>query len=297
MDAIETADRVSATVDDAARKWGPAVLRITAALLWLSNVSWKVPPDFGRKGSSCRGLCGYIEAGIQHPVIPGSAWVFEHIVSPNLTAFGWITIVVEVMLAAALLSGRFLRTAAIVGIAQSFAIMTAVANANGEWYWSYLLMMALHLAVLVTLPSAEPVAARTTAWVVTIYGALVAVVHAGAGFGGDGNSSWTLFGGRTGLPDDFGRNVFPGSIASGILLLALGLAAFAVSKLRAELQHVVGWVLTGFGALLMATVGSDGLLIGLGSRSSTSVLIIALGLALGFERRDHGPDTGCSTLD
>lgn len=72
----------------------------------------------------------------------------ENVVSPNLAAFGYLTLVTEFLLAVLLLSGALTRLAALVGIAQSIAIGLTVANAEGEWYWSYLLMAALHVAVL-----------------------------------------------------------------------------------------------------------------------------------------------------
>lgn len=128
----------------------PLVLRITAGLLWLSNVSWKVPPNFGDSGDSCSGLCGYVESGIEHPVAPGYPWVLENLVQPNFTAFGWTVLIAEFLLAALLLSGTFTRAAALVGLIQSAAIGLSVANAPDEWYWAYLLMMVLHLAVFAT---------------------------------------------------------------------------------------------------------------------------------------------------
>ncbi len=89
-----------------------------------------------------------VEAGVNDAVIPPWGWVLENIVSPNLAVFGYVTLVTEFLLAVLLLSGTLTRLAALVGIAQSVAIGLSVANAEGEWYWSYLLMAALHLAVL-----------------------------------------------------------------------------------------------------------------------------------------------------
>ncbi|MGH2705449.1 MAG: DoxX family protein [Actinomycetota bacterium] len=127
------------------RRVGPAVVRITAGLLWFVNVDWKVPPDFGRAAG--RGLARFVQLGIDHPVLPPYSWFLEHVVLPNLTAFGWLTLLIESSLAALLISGAFTRLAAIGGAAQSAAIALTVMNAPGEWYWSYLLMMAVHLAV------------------------------------------------------------------------------------------------------------------------------------------------------
>ena len=147
MNRTYVTDRVTSVVDGIASRLGPRVLRWTAALLWLGNLSWKRPPDFGRSSSGCGALCGYVQAGIDHPVLPGSAWLFEHAVSPHLWAFGWFTILGEGTVAVLLLSGRFRRTAGVAGILLSIGILAAVANAPGEWYWSYVLMIALHLAV------------------------------------------------------------------------------------------------------------------------------------------------------
>jgi len=125
----------------------PLVLRLTAGLLWLSNVGWKAPPNLGESAEGCRGLCGFVQAGIDHPVAPGYPWVLEHVVRPNLAAFGWGVLIVEFLLAAMLLSGTLTRLAAVIGFAQSVAIGLSVANAPGEWYWSYALMAGLHLAL------------------------------------------------------------------------------------------------------------------------------------------------------
>ncbi len=125
----------------------PLVIRLTAGLLWLSNVGWKVPPNFGKSGNSCGGLCGYVQDGIDHGVVPGWSWLMENLVLPNLTLFGYATLFLEFTLAVLLLTGTFTRAAAVGGFLQSIAIGLSVANTSGEWYWSYLLMAALHVAV------------------------------------------------------------------------------------------------------------------------------------------------------
>lgn len=140
-------DQLEAQRTSRTERWAPAVLRVTAGLLWLSNVGWKTPPNFGRSADSCRGLCGFVQSGVEDAVIPPWGWVLDNIISPNLAAFGYLTLVMEFLLAVLLLSGTLTRAAAVVGFAQSVAIGLTVANASGEWYWSYLLMAALHIAV------------------------------------------------------------------------------------------------------------------------------------------------------
>lgn len=273
-------DGFAGRVDEHTSRWGPTALRYTAALLWLSNVGWKVPTAFGDSGTSCKGLCGYVQDGIANPVLPGSAWLFDTVVRPNLVVFGWSTLLIEVSLAAMLLSGRYLRVAAAIGIFQSLGIMASVANTPGEWYWSYLLMIALSLSVLVMAPTMGPTSTRTMAALTVAYGIIVAVAHAGAGFGGDANASWTLFGGATDLPDDFGRGVFPGSIALGAGLVAVGVIVWFLDGIEERVRRVIGWALVALAGLLLLTYRPDGLILGLGSRAATAGILAGLGLSV-----------------
>ena len=272
-------EHITHRVDRTVTSWGPTALRWTAALLWLANVNWKVPPDFGRSGSRCTALCRYVEAGAEFPVAPGSAWFFDNVASPNLAAFGWITLVGESVLVALLASGRFVRTAAVLGMAMSAGIGLAVANAQHEWYWSYLLMIALHLAILVTASTARPQRARTMAAVTAAYGAAVTITHAGAGFAGDGD--WILFSQQNGLPGEWGRGTFPGSIAIGLGFVGLGIAGwFLADRLSEQQRRLTGWVLVALAGVALLTYERGGLIIGLGSRPGNACMLAALGLAL-----------------
>jgi hypothetical protein len=137
-------------VDESARASASALagLRILVGLLWLYNVSWKRPPDFGE--SAGNGLYGFTTDAVEHPVFPPYSWVVEHVVLPNFTAFGWMVLVVESMLAVLLLTGTLVRFAALVGIAQSLAIGLSVAQTPGEWPWSYWMMIGIHVVLLLT---------------------------------------------------------------------------------------------------------------------------------------------------
>lgn len=137
-------------VDTPARSGGAAlaVVRITAGLLWLYNVSWKQPPDFGK--SSGNGVYGYTQDAVEHPVFPPYSWLVEQIVLPNFTAFGWLVLIVETALAVLLLTGTLVRVAALLGVGQSLAIGLSVAQTPGEWPWSYWLMIGVHLVLLFT---------------------------------------------------------------------------------------------------------------------------------------------------
>lgn len=123
-------------------------LRVLAGLMWLYNVVWKNPPDFGRNSDT--GLYYFTRAAVDHPVFPPFSWVVEHLVLPNFLIFGWLTLVVETVLAVLLLTGTFVRVAALLGIAQSLAIGLSVAEAPGEWPWSYFMMIGIHVVLLCT---------------------------------------------------------------------------------------------------------------------------------------------------
>jgi len=276
-------------VDPITRRWGPNVVRWTAGMLWLANVNWKWPPDFGRSGANCGGLCGYVQSGIDHPVLPGAPWLFEHVIRPNLGVFGWMTLLIEGSLAVLLLSGRYVRFAAVLGVVQSFAILVSVTNAPNEWYWSYLMMIALHIAVLTMVPTARSQSASATAVAVTVLGAVVAIAHVGAGFTGDANTSWSVFAQDNSLPGDAGRNLFPGSIAIGLILIAVGTGGWYVAtRVEAAQRRIVGWGLLAVSAVLFVTYRNGELGIGLGARITFVCALAAVGLVLATSSESGG---------
>ena len=125
-----------------------AGLRILVGLLWLYNVVWKRPPDFGKSRGS--GLYGFTSDAVEHPVFPPYSWVVEHLVLPNFTPFGWMVLVAETLLAVLLLTGTLVRLAALIGVGQSLAIGLSVAQTPGEWPWAYWMMIGIHVVLLFT---------------------------------------------------------------------------------------------------------------------------------------------------
>lgn len=122
-----------------------AGLRVVLGMLWLYNVEWKVPPDFGRERRG--GLYGYVVDAVEHPVFPPYSWAVEHLVMPGFTAFGWAVLLVESLLAACLLTGVFTRLAGAVGALQALAIGLSVALTPGEWPWAYAMLVAAHVVL------------------------------------------------------------------------------------------------------------------------------------------------------
>ena len=61
-----------------------AILRIGVGLLWLQNVGWKTPPDFGR-GDPPGGLYLSASNAVSHEVFYPYAWLMDRYVLPNFT--------------------------------------------------------------------------------------------------------------------------------------------------------------------------------------------------------------------
>ncbi|MEO7980291.1 MAG: TQO small subunit DoxD [Sporichthyaceae bacterium] len=123
-----------------------AGVRIAVALMWIQNVNWKRPPDFGRDAD--RGLYKFTNDAVLHPVVAPFSWFVERVVLPNFTLFGYATLLLEFSLGAFLLAGLLTRLWAVIGIVQTAAITMSVLNAPNEWQWSYYLMFAAHFVLL-----------------------------------------------------------------------------------------------------------------------------------------------------
>ena len=126
-----------------------AAVRVAVALLWIGQVSWKIPPHFGEGAAEGDpdDLYQWTSHAVDDPVFAPYSWVVEHLVLPNFAVFGWLVLLAESALGAFLLIGLATRFWAVVGVAQSLAIMLSVGNAPGEWIWTYVLMMLLHAAI------------------------------------------------------------------------------------------------------------------------------------------------------
>ena len=122
------------------------VVRIVVGLLWVENLSWKTPPQFGADDNS--GLYYFTSLAVEYPLLAPYSAVIENVVLPNFAAFGWGVYIVEICLGLFLLLGLATRFWAVVGLIQTLAIFLSVGAAPNEWKWSYFLMAAAHLAVL-----------------------------------------------------------------------------------------------------------------------------------------------------
>lgn len=141
-------------VQELARGFTIGGVRILAGLLWLANLHWKVPTDFGESNGG--GLYKYVAAGAQNAPLAPYRWALRELVLPNFQAFGWFTLVTETVVAALLLIGYRSRLVSLAGAAMAVPIGLSVLYypKADEWAWSYLLMIGLHL-LLWAVPSGD----------------------------------------------------------------------------------------------------------------------------------------------
>ena len=139
--AVEEARRLP--TDTSLARAAVAVVRIVFGLLWLTQASWKTPPDF-------RTLRTFTGWAVEFPVVAPYAFVVEKVVLPNFTLFAWITLLTEVSLGAFLLLGLATRFWAVVGMVQTVVITMSVINAPHEWSWAYYMMLMGHVAIWAT---------------------------------------------------------------------------------------------------------------------------------------------------
>ncbi len=134
-------------LDQRARGAVLGVSRIGLGLLWLANLHWKVPPDFGQDNGG--GLYKYSASVSRHSPFAPFAWVTEEIILPNFQFFGWVVLLGETTLAMLLIVGYRTKLVALGGAMMTIPIMLSVLyyDRADEWSWSYLLMLIAHLLV------------------------------------------------------------------------------------------------------------------------------------------------------
>lgn len=267
-----------------------AVLRVLAGLVWLTQVWWKVPPDFGENHRT--GLWFWTHLAIDHPVFPPYSWLVEHLVLPNFTAFGWLVLAVETVLPVLLLTGTTVRLAALIGIGQSLAIGLSVAQAPNEWPWTYAMMIGIHLVLLLT-PSAQYAAvdavraARTYGNAAPVarrllggWGIVLAVVATIAGVKSRGDEFLAPRGVGVGyaplqlLLGDY--NMF-----AALVLLAVAVLILAAAGMRVRPLAMTAAVIAAVAALsIYVQLGRTAIWLG-GNPSTAAVFMCAAVIALG----------------
>jgi len=125
-----------------------AGLRILLGVLWLANLSWKLPPDFGKNDPE--GLLYNFRRAEHYAVIGPLRDIAREVLIPHFTLFGWLVFLAELAAGVLLLLGLWTRVGALIGLVQSIAITLLVVDAPNEWVWTYVMFIAIGIVVLVT---------------------------------------------------------------------------------------------------------------------------------------------------
>jgi thiosulfate dehydrogenase [quinone] large subunit len=129
--------------------WVFVSLRVFMGVLWLANLSWKLPPHFGRNDP--RGLMYSFRQAEQYALSEPLRRLMAHVVIPHFTFFGWQVFLVELVAGVLLLLGWHTRVGAVIGLLQAIAITVLTVRAPNQWFWGFALFVAVSL-VLVVVP-------------------------------------------------------------------------------------------------------------------------------------------------
>jgi uncharacterized membrane protein YphA (DoxX/SURF4 family) len=129
--------------------WPLGLARILYGYLWWQQSGWKVPSDdFGRKSGG--GLWYWFQQGIQHPTLNAYKDFQLHVVIPNWTFFGWMTLITETFIAVTLILGLGTRLGSLVAIGMAANITLSILNVPHEWGWTYTMLITFPALFLLT---------------------------------------------------------------------------------------------------------------------------------------------------
>ena len=156
-----------------------AIASIGLGYLFITQLWWKVPPDFGcRDNFTSGGLCFFLQHSVDEAAAsntllraniiesrPGSeirvpiGWAtqlnaafIENVVQPNIRWFGYVLWGTEAFIFLSMCLGFFSRLGALVAIGVSMQLMIGLAHTPNEWEWSYILMVLLSIAMFGVAP-------------------------------------------------------------------------------------------------------------------------------------------------
>ncbi len=123
-----------------------AGVRLFTGVVWLANLSWKLPPGFGRDDP--QGLLYDFRRAERDAVLPFLRDFVGDVVIPHFTPWAALVFAVELLAGTTLALGVATRLGALVGTVQAVVITLLVVRAPGEWFWSYAMLILLDLVCL-----------------------------------------------------------------------------------------------------------------------------------------------------
>ena len=124
-----------------------AGVRVFLGVVWLVNLLWKLPTDFGK--GEYWGLPRTLEVARAHAFSPPLRRLVDDVLIPHLSIVGWLVFFLGLITGLSLVFGLLTRLGAFLGLLQAIAITALVANAPGEWLYGYLMLILLSGLLLV----------------------------------------------------------------------------------------------------------------------------------------------------
>lgn len=142
---------------DRLARGGIVFARLIIGLLWVTQLAWKMPPTFGcpanfavstSYAARTTGLCDWTGLMASYSILPLHAAFVKSIIIPNIAWMGWLIWLMEVFIAVSLIFGVVTRLGAAVGIIQSLNLFIGLIAVPNEWYWTYAMLITLHVIFL-----------------------------------------------------------------------------------------------------------------------------------------------------
>ncbi len=122
--------------------WG---LRVLMGTMWWQQTLWKIPPNFS-------GLKYWMEQEADHAAIVLQGELVRDIVLPNLSLFGPLVYLVELVIGVTLLLGLVSRAGALLGLLMGLNLWLGLYSAQGEWPWTYMFLVIIQAIFVIDPP-------------------------------------------------------------------------------------------------------------------------------------------------
>jgi hypothetical protein len=135
-------------------RYGLVIARLVIGYMWITQLMWKMPPLFGCPAnfalstslqSRTTGLCDWTGLMAHYSIWPVHRALVANLVAPNLSWMGWFIWLMETFIAISLILGLFSRLGGLVGLVQATNLYLGLTALPFEWYWTYGMMIILHL--------------------------------------------------------------------------------------------------------------------------------------------------------
>ena len=128
------------------RHIGNCLLRIIVGTMWWQQSLWKVPPHYDW------GLIHWMQEMVEHASTQLQSDLVRDLVLPNIAVFGPLVYAIEAAIAVSLIIGLGTRLGAALGALMAINLWLGLYNAPGEWPWTYMFIVVVHLLYVLDPP-------------------------------------------------------------------------------------------------------------------------------------------------